>query len=243
MEVPTDVVVVAQLVEQTVDIPVLGARCVPGYGGPQGFLHGQRSSFSAGQIADIPVPCCECHDFHPHPFFLQICLESRFKRFLHSFPQAQKKVPLESELSAHQMPARDDLWVQISTDDDRTFYWNRQQRTFHWVMPPGIRPVWMRTWERARVDHGHALICTGATARPGRDRNSCRRGASIQEQIAGVEVGYAPMIMQLKFQQSFSSMFLDVLQTMFMIRVPDNPVVCRSLVVGVPVYCSDSSRS
>ena len=41
VEVPTDVVVVAQLVEQTVDIPVVGARGVPGYGGPQGFLPAQ----------------------------------------------------------------------------------------------------------------------------------------------------------------------------------------------------------
>ena len=32
--------------------------------------------------------------------------------------------------------------------------------------------------ERADVDRAHALICTGATARPGRDTNTCRRGAS-----------------------------------------------------------------
>ena len=30
--------------------------------------------------------------------------------------------------------------------------------------------------ERSDVGRGHALICTGATARPGRDRNSGRRG-------------------------------------------------------------------
>ena len=32
--------------------------------------------------------------------------------------------------------------------------------------------------ERADVDRGHALICPGATSRPGRDRNTGRRGAS-----------------------------------------------------------------
>ena len=74
--------------------------------------------------------------------------------------------------------------------------------------------------QRAAVDRGHALICTGATARPGRDRNTGRRAASIQEQILAVEVG-------LNFQQSFSFMFLDVHQMVFMISVPDIPVVCR----------------
>ena len=34
-----------------------------------------------------------------------------------------------SELSTHQMPSRDDLWVQINTDDDRAYCWNRQERT------------------------------------------------------------------------------------------------------------------
>ena len=41
------------------------------------------------------------------------------------------------------MPARDDLWVQIVPDDDRTHHWNRQERTSHWEMPPGIRPGWV----------------------------------------------------------------------------------------------------
>ena len=49
-----------------------------------------------------------------------------------------------SELSAHQMPARDDLWVLINTDDDRTYNWNRQERTSDWEMPPGLRPGWVR---------------------------------------------------------------------------------------------------
>ena len=38
-----------------------------------------------------------------------------------------------------------DLWVQIMTDDDRPYFWNRLDRTSHWVMPPGSRPGWVRT--------------------------------------------------------------------------------------------------
>ena len=81
--------------------------------------------------------------------------------------------------------------------------------------------------ERADVDRGHALICTGATARPGRDRKNGRRGASIQEQIVAVMVGCAPVITQLEFQQSFLFMFLEVPQIQFNFRVPDIPVVRR----------------
>ena len=56
VEVPTGVVVVVQLVEQTVDIPVLGARGVPGYGGLHGLLPGQSSSSSVEKIVHSPAP-------------------------------------------------------------------------------------------------------------------------------------------------------------------------------------------
>ena len=40
-------------------------------------------------------------------------------------------------------------WVRGCTgtraDDDRTYFWNRQERTSHWEMPPGIRPGWVRS--------------------------------------------------------------------------------------------------
>ena len=58
-----------------------------------------------------------------------------------------------------------------------------------------------------------------------------------------VEVGNAPVIMQLKFQQSFSFIFQEVPQIQFNSRVPHLPVVCRGVVVGVPVNCSDISSS
>ena len=37
------------------------------------------------------------------------------------------------------------LWVQIMADDDDSYFWNRLDRTSHWVMPPGVRPGWVRT--------------------------------------------------------------------------------------------------
>ena len=39
---------------------------------------------------------------------------------------------------------RDDLWVQIMTDDD-PYFWHRQQQTAVWSMPPGTRPAWVRS--------------------------------------------------------------------------------------------------
>ena len=75
-----------------------------------------------------------------------------------------------SELSAHQMPACDDLWVQISTDDDRT-YWHTSRLGDVSRWPLRVH----RPTERADVHRAHALICTGATARPGRDRNTGSR--------------------------------------------------------------------
>ena len=58
-----------------------------------------------------------------------------------------------------------------------------------------------------------------------------------------VEVGYAPVFVQLEFQQSFLFVFLDVPEIRFNFRVPHIPVVCRGVVVDVPVNCSDSSSS
>ena len=63
VEVPTEVVVVAQ---QTFDILVLGARGSRGYGGLHGLLPEQSSSpSSVEQIFDIPVPCGGLQDFLP----------------------------------------------------------------------------------------------------------------------------------------------------------------------------------
>ena len=155
---PTDVVVVAQLVEQTVDTAVFGASGVPGYGGLHGFLPEQSSSpSSVEQIIDIPVPGREVsgsgglQGFHPRarrgvsrslPHFAPFGKSAEVTRQ----PSARVHThSSSSELSAHQMPARGDLSVKINTDDDRTYCWNRQERTSHWEMPPGIRPGWVKS--------------------------------------------------------------------------------------------------
>ena len=39
---------------------------------------------------------------------------------------------------------RDDLWVQIMTDDD-PYFWHRQEQTAVWRMPLGTRPAWVRS--------------------------------------------------------------------------------------------------
>ena len=39
---------------------------------------------------------------------------------------------------------RDDLWVQIMTDDD-PYFWHRQEQTAVWRMPRGTRPAWVRS--------------------------------------------------------------------------------------------------
>ena len=41
---------------------------------------------------------------------------------------------------------RDDLWVQISTDDE-PYFWHRVEQTAVWRMPPGTRPAWLRVHE------------------------------------------------------------------------------------------------
>ena len=56
VEVPTVVSPSFLSQSRTADIPVPGARGVPGYGGLQGFLPEQSSFPSVEQITDIPVP-------------------------------------------------------------------------------------------------------------------------------------------------------------------------------------------
>ena len=114
-----------------------------------------------------------------------------------------------SELSAHQMPQRRShvLLKPTGADvplGDAAWHTSGLGDVSRWPLRAH------RNRARADVDRRHALICTGATARPGRDRNTGRRGASIQEQIVAVEVGYDPVIMQFAFQQSFLFTFLDV---------------------------------
>ena len=287
MEVPTDVVVVAQGAEQTVDIPVLGARGVPGYGGLQGFLPEQSSLACDEQIIDIPVPgrgvsgSGGLQGFHPRQGpqrtveqivdvlvlgggpqgFLPdpgsaapsaVSREELEQGFFRTFPHS-KKVRLRectrtvewlirAERSSNSLLVMTSWYRSTPTTIARTTGTDRSGRP-HWEMPPGIRPGWVmsREWplrehrhpERADVGRGRALICAGATARPARDRNAGRRGASIQEQIVTWRWVMLPVIMQLEFQQSFLFIFLDLPQIQVNSGVPHISVVCRGMVVGV----------
>ena len=142
-----------QSAEQNVDIPVPGTR--GDHQGLRGFHPRQGSQRTVGQIVDKPVHGGRPQGFLPDPGLAARSAVSRDElgqRVFRTFPRSKKSAEVSgqssarvhahsssSELSAHQMPARDDLWVQINIDDDRTYYWNRQERTSHWDMPLGIR--------------------------------------------------------------------------------------------------------
>ena len=64
---------------------------------------------------------------------------SQVRGFFAPFPLPKKSSSSSTLAAHHDASARDDLWVQITTDDDRTYCWNRP----HWEMPPGIRPGWV----------------------------------------------------------------------------------------------------
>ena len=111
-------------VEQNVDSPV-----------PGGVLHNVR--FGQGSTASSSAPP-----------------EELFQGVFRTFPRPEKSAKVSWQVSAgvvanssSSTPAahhevRDDLWVQIMTED-RAFFWNRLERTSHWEMPPGIRPGWV----------------------------------------------------------------------------------------------------
>ena len=157
-----------QLAEQNVGMPVPGARGFLDYGGLQGFHPEQSPSaqHSVEQIVDIPVPgACGgggSSRFVPgqssaasSSFLPQEAFDFFFGRG--TFPRHKKsaKVAVRSSARVHTRwssstavahhegtEVRDDLWVQITTDD-RAYFWNRLERTSHWEMPPGIRPGWV----------------------------------------------------------------------------------------------------
>ena len=64
--------------------------------------------------------------------------------FFRTFPR-DKKSP-KSAPAAHKVHhvVRDDLGVQIMTDDD-PYFWHRQEETAVWRMPPGTHPAWVRS--------------------------------------------------------------------------------------------------
>ena len=163
--VPTDLSFASlqeQTVEHIVNIPVPRGRGSSGSGGGlRGFLPGQNPAAVVEQSVDIPVLGGAIHDLHPDPgspASSAVLRDEAFQAFFRTFPRSQKstqsagspspRVPGSSSswtpaaYEAHHV-VRDDLWVQIMTDD-RPYFWHRQERRAVWRMPPGTRPPWMR---------------------------------------------------------------------------------------------------
>ena len=150
MEVPTDVVVVAQLVEQTVDIPALGARGVPGYEGLQGFLPEQgffpsvkqtvlkvssqnkvlcSALFSRSLTFQFPVEVPP--DFLPDPgSAAAVSPEELFQGIFRTFPSSKKSAEVAGSSSARvhapsnlsTPAAHHDASKPVATDDERGRY-------------------------------------------------------------------------------------------------------------------------
>ena len=97
-----------------------------------------------------------------HVFFSNVCVCAvRMRRMIeerHTFHKsAEVAGQVDENLPGHVSSstpaayeayhaARDDLWVQISTDDE-PYFWHRVEQTAVWRMPPGTRPAWLRVHE------------------------------------------------------------------------------------------------
>ena len=141
-------------VEQNVDIPVVGGSGAGG--GLSGFLTEQHFSVTAAtafleQIAESPVQSSAASS-SASPGHAE---QGVFRTFL-----VDKKRPKVARQVDEKMPrdvssstpaacevhhvARDDLWVQIMTDDE-PYFWHREEQTAVWRMPPGTHPAWVRS--------------------------------------------------------------------------------------------------
>ena len=91
VEVPTVVFPFLQQPDaQIVDIPVLGARGTPGYGGLQGFHPRQGSQRTVEQIVDIPVPGGGPHADPGSAAPTAVSRDELVKGFLRTFPVGQR---------------------------------------------------------------------------------------------------------------------------------------------------------
>ena len=144
--------------EQIVDNPVPRRR----FRGDLPGLHpGQSSAAFFEQIAD---PGGGPQDFLPvqgPAVSSSISPEHAGLRGFRTFSSSEKSAEVagqvDENLPGHVSPstpaayevhhaARDDLWVQIRTDDE-PYFWHRVEQTAVWRMPPGTRPAWLRVHE------------------------------------------------------------------------------------------------
>ena len=172
VEVPTVVSwsMLQQIMEQNVDIPAVGGSGTGG--GLSGFLPGQYS-MTAEQLVDNPVLRRrfrgDLQGLHRGPSSAaqgpavssSISPEHAGLRGFRTFSSSEKSAEVagqvDENLPGHvssSTPAayethhvvRDDLWVQIKTDDE-PYFWHRVEQTAVWRMPPGTRPAWLRVHE------------------------------------------------------------------------------------------------
>ena len=132
------------LAEQIVDIPVPRGRGSSGVGGLQGFQPRQGSHRTVEQNVDNPVPSGGLPNFRSGQCSTASSAVQPGSRQVGTGVVADSS---SSTPAAHHDGAvpRDDLRVHILTEGDRPFFWHRQDRTSHWVMPPGTRQGWVRT--------------------------------------------------------------------------------------------------
>ena len=144
--------------EQIVDNPVPRRRF---RGDLQGLHRGQISAAFFEQIAD---PGGGPPDFLPvqgPAVSSSISPEHAGLRGFRTFSSSEKSAEVAGQVDEN-LPghvssstpagyevhhaARDDLWVQIRTDDE-PYFWHRVEQTAVWRMPPGTRPAWLRVHE------------------------------------------------------------------------------------------------
>ena len=138
--------------EQIVDNPLPRRRF---RGDLQGLHRGQSSAAFFEQIADpqnfLPVqgPAVSSSISPEHAGLWGFRTFSSSEKSAEGAGQVDENLPghvsssTPAAYEAHHV-ARDDLWVQIMTDDE-PYFWHRVEQTSVWRMPPGTHPAWVRT--------------------------------------------------------------------------------------------------
>ena len=135
--------------EQIVDNPVPSWRF---RGDFQGLHRGQSSTAFFEQIADPGGGPQNFLSVQGPAVSSSISPEHAGSLGFRTFSSSEKSAEVAGQEDEKSTPAayevrhaaRDDLWVQIMTDDE-PYFWHRVEQTSVWRMPPGTRPAWVRT--------------------------------------------------------------------------------------------------
>ena len=137
--------------EQIVDNPVPRRRF---RGDFQGLHRGQSSTAFFEHIADPGGGPQNFLSVQGPAVSSSISPEHAGSRGFRTFSSSEKSAEVAGQEDEKSTPAayevhhaaRDDLWVQIRTDDE-PYFWHRVEQTAVWRMPPGTRPAWLRVHE------------------------------------------------------------------------------------------------